>query len=80
LDVVVSRCAGIDIGKSEVVGCLRIPSTRGKRLSEVRTFSAFTKDVERLADPSTKKIRAQPGPPHTMLTPSRRPTGHASLY
>lgn len=50
MDVVVSRCAGIDIGKSEVVACLRIPGSRGKRLSEVRTFSAFTKDVERLAD------------------------------
>ena len=38
MDVVVSRCAGIDIGKAEVVVCLRIPGSRGKRQSEVRTF------------------------------------------
>ena len=39
MDVVVSRCAGIEIGKSEVVVCLRIPGSDGERLSEVRTFS-----------------------------------------
>src|SRR6478752_306981 len=39
MDVVVSRCAGIDIGKAEVVVCLRVPGSRGKRVSEVRTFS-----------------------------------------
>ena len=50
MDVVVSRCAGIEIGKSEVVVCLRIPGSDGERLSEVRTFSAFAGDVEKLAD------------------------------
>ena len=50
MDVVVSRCAGIEIGKSEVVVCLRIPASDGERLSEVRTFSAFAGDVEKLAD------------------------------
>ena len=41
MDVVVSRCAGIDIGKAEVVVCLRIPGSHGERQSEVRTFRAF---------------------------------------
>jgi Transposase len=50
MDVVVSRCAGIDIGKSEVVVCLRVPGSDGERVSEVRTFTAFTGEVERLAD------------------------------
>ena len=50
MDVVASRCAGIEIGKSEVVVCLRIPGSDGERLSEVRTFSAFAGDVEKLAD------------------------------
>jgi transposase len=50
VDVVVSRCAGIDIGKSEVVACVRVPGPDGQRVSEVRTFTAFTADVERLAD------------------------------
>jgi imidazolonepropionase-like amidohydrolase len=40
MDVVVSRCARIDIGKAEVVVCLRIPGSRGKRVAQVRTFSA----------------------------------------
>jgi Transposase len=50
MDVVVSRCAGIDIGKSEVVACVRVPGPDGQRVSDVRTFTAFTGDVERLAD------------------------------
>ncbi len=50
MDVVVSRCAGIDIAKAEVVVCLRTPGLRGKRVSEVRTFSAVTAEITRLAD------------------------------
>ena len=49
MDVVVSRCAGIDIGKAEVVVCLRVPGPGRKRVSEVRTFRAFTGEIERLA-------------------------------
>src|SRR5271163_4071256 len=48
MDVVVSRCAGIDIGKAEVVVCLRVPGARRKRVSEVRTFRAFTGEIVRL--------------------------------
>jgi transposase len=50
MDVVVSRCAGIDIGKAEVVVCLRVPGSRGKRVSQVRTFSAVAGEINRLAD------------------------------
>src|SRR6202521_4702985 len=50
MDVVVSRCAGIDIGKAEVVVCLRVPGSRGKRESQVRTFSAVAGEINRLAD------------------------------
>jgi transposase len=50
MDVVVSRCTGIDVGKSEVVVCVCVPGSDGERVSEVRTFTAFTGDVERLAD------------------------------
>jgi hypothetical protein len=46
MDVVVSRCAGIDIGKAEVVVCLRVPGSRGKRVSEVRTFSTVAPGVK----------------------------------
>ena len=50
MDLVVSRCAGIDIGKAEVVVCLRIPGSHDERPSEVRTFRAFSGEVDRLAD------------------------------
>jgi transposase len=50
MDVVVSRCAGVDIGKAEVVACLRVPGLRGKRVSHVRTFSAVAGQVKQLAD------------------------------
>src|ERR1700739_3127681 len=50
MDVVVSRCASIDIGKAEVVVCLRIPGSRNKRVSQVRAFSAVAGEVKRLAD------------------------------
>jgi transposase len=50
MDVVVSRCAGIDIGKAEVVVCLRVPGWRGKRVSEVRTFSAVAREIKWLAE------------------------------
>ena len=50
MDVMVSRCAGIDIGKAEVVVCLRVPGPRGKRISQVRTFSAVAGQINGLAD------------------------------
>jgi hypothetical protein len=31
MDVMVERCAGIDIGKDEVVACVRGPSANGRR-------------------------------------------------
>ncbi|WP_228843905.1 IS110 family transposase, partial [Mycobacteroides abscessus] len=49
MQVVVSRCAGIDIRKAEVVACLRTPGCGRKRVSEVRTFRAFTGEIRQLA-------------------------------
>jgi transposase len=51
VDVLVERCAGIDIGKDEVVVCVRTPGPGGRgRRKQTRTFSSFTGEVERLAD------------------------------
>jgi transposase len=50
MDVVVSGCAGIDIGKAEVVAYLWVPGPRGKRVSHVQTFSAVPAEMTRLAD------------------------------
>jgi transposase len=50
METVVSRCAGLDIAKDEVVACVRVPDESGGRRQEVRTFRAFTADLEALAD------------------------------
>lgn len=48
MDVVVARCAGLDVGKREVQACVRVPGPQGPRV-EVRTFSTFTSGLEQLA-------------------------------
>lgn len=51
MDLLVERCAGVDIGKAEVVACVRTPGPDGKgRRKETRTFSSFTADLEAMAD------------------------------
>ena len=51
MDVVVERCAGIDIGKAEVVACVRTPGASGQgRRKETRSFQSFTSGLEAMAD------------------------------
>jgi transposase len=51
VDVIVDCCAGLDVGKDEVVGCVRSPGPSGKsRRSELRVFPTFTSGLEALAD------------------------------
>jgi transposase len=51
MDLLVERCAGVDIGKAEVVACVRTPGPDGKgRRKETRTFNSFTADLEAMAD------------------------------
>ena len=51
MDLVVERCAGVDIGKDEVVACVRTPGPGGKgRRKQTRTFSSFTSQLEAMAD------------------------------
>lgn len=46
MEVLVERCAGIDIGKSDMKVCVRSPSRRaGARHSEVRTFTTTTAGI-----------------------------------
>ncbi len=43
VDVLIERCAGIDIGKDEVVACVRTPALSGPgRRKRTRTFASFT--------------------------------------
>src|SRR3954466_5412523 len=51
VDVLIERCAGIDIGKDEVVACVRTPAPSGRgRQKRTRTFSSFTASLEAMAD------------------------------
>jgi transposase len=51
VDVVVARCAGLDVGKAEVVACIRVPGeAKAPRRQEVRSFSTFTAGLETLTD------------------------------
>jgi transposase len=49
---VIARVAPLDIGKAELVCCVRVPGQgkRGKRLQEVRTYSTMTRSLLVLAD------------------------------
>jgi transposase len=49
MDLVVARCAGLDVSKNEVVACVRVPDGAGGRRQELRTFSSFTFGLEALA-------------------------------
>jgi transposase len=48
----IARVAALDIGKAELVCCVRVPSpdTPGKRLQEVRTYTTMTRSLLVLAD------------------------------
>lgn len=50
MDVVVERCAGLDVHKDTVVAAVRLPTPDGGRVSEVRTFGTFTGELLELRD------------------------------
>jgi transposase len=49
---VVERVAALDIGKAEVVCCVRVPSSTGsrRRAQEVRTFTTMTRSLMAMGD------------------------------
>ena len=55
MELVVECAAALDVGKDEVVACIRVPAAgvgqgRGRRRQEVRTYPTFTSSLETLAD------------------------------
>ena len=42
MEVIVSRCAGLDVHKNTVMACVRGPGPNGGRTSTVRQFRTFT--------------------------------------
>ncbi|MGH2530261.1 MAG: IS110 family transposase [Actinomycetota bacterium] len=49
MELLVQRCAGLDVSKDEVVACVRTPEGGGRR-QEIRTYSTFTRRLEEMAD------------------------------
>jgi transposase len=50
MEVVVERCAGIDVHKDMVAVCVRVPGPGGERVAELAEFSTFTEDLLALRD------------------------------
>ena len=51
MEVIIDRCAGLDVHKKTVVACVRSPGVgRQKRHSEVRTFGTFEHELVGLRD------------------------------
>jgi transposase len=50
MEVLYSRCAGVDVHKKTVVVCRIIPGPDGKPLKEIRTFTTMTRDLLALSD------------------------------
>jgi transposase len=56
VELIVERAAALDVGKDEVVACIRVPDPAGagrgpgRRRQEVRTYPSFTSSLEALAD------------------------------
>jgi transposase len=50
VEVIHERCAGLDVGKDEVVACVRLPDGAGGRRQEVHTYPTFSSGLESLAE------------------------------
>lgn len=50
MDVVYSRCCGLDVHKKSVVACRIIPGPEGRLVKEARSFGTTTRDLLALSD------------------------------
>jgi hypothetical protein len=50
MEVVVERCAGIDVHKDMVAVCVRVPGPDGERVADLAEFRTFTEDLLALRD------------------------------
>jgi transposase len=48
MEVLVERCAGLDVGKADLKACVRVPGPRGGRRQQVKTFATTTGSLLRL--------------------------------
>jgi transposase len=49
---IIQRVAALDIGKAELVCCVRVPDPRGgsRRVQEVKSYSTMTRSLQVMAD------------------------------
>ena len=49
---IIARVAALDIGKAELVCCVRVPDPKGgsRRVQEVKTYSTMTRSLQVMAD------------------------------
>jgi transposase len=45
VEVLIERCVGLDVGKADVKACVRVPSPRGGRRQQIKTFATTTKEL-----------------------------------
>ena len=50
VDVLVERCAGLDVHKKTVMACVRSPAKGGGRHQELREFRTFSRELGRLRE------------------------------
>jgi len=50
MEVLVERCAGLDIGKADLKACVRVPGPRGGRRQQIKTFATTTGSLLRLRE------------------------------
>lgn len=50
MDVIVDRCAALDVHKKTVMACVRAPDGAGGRRQELREFRTFSRDLVRLRE------------------------------
>jgi transposase len=50
MDVIVKRCAGLDVHKKFIVACVRVMDDAGKVRKSVKTFESMTADLRRMRD------------------------------
>ncbi len=55
MEVVYSRCAGLDVHKKTVVACVMVSGPKGQLDKEIRTFETMTDDLLKLSDWLTAK-------------------------
>lgn len=50
MDVIVERCAGIDVHQAQLTVCVRVPGADGKRVEQLASFGTTTPDLLALGD------------------------------